>query len=217
MAPANLAVIGAATTAAAAYAGVHAFRLRQQDQEAEAEAREREERMQDYERRKEQHHIEQEMKSMAHVALTQRRTDVLLLEVLKAVADRAEKLQRSAGHQAISLPLIKLQGTSDSPAEAVLGMGLALGLDESQIGMVLQDFSVPPGLACGSLRPGLLSEIVDILQKTASTRFGPPEDTTMPSRLLLDDHALWELLRFTLAESLHSAPPQVPTAQLQVR
>ena len=37
MAPANLAVIGAATTAAAAYAGVHAFRLRQQDQEAEAE------------------------------------------------------------------------------------------------------------------------------------------------------------------------------------
>ena len=92
MAPANLAVIGAATTAAAAYAGVHAFRLRQQDQEAEAEAREREERRKDYERRKEQHHIQQEMKSMAHVALMQRRTDVLLLEVLKAVADRAEKL-----------------------------------------------------------------------------------------------------------------------------
>ena len=213
MAPANLAVIGAATTAAAAYAGVHAFRLRQQDQEAKAEAREREERMHDYERRKEQQDIEQEIKSMTHVVFMRRRTDVLLHEVLKAVADRAEKLQRSAGHQAISLPLIKLQGTSDSPAEAVLGVGLALGLDESQIGMVLQDFSVPPGLACGSLRPGLLSEIVDILQKTALTRFGPPEDTTMPSRRLLDDQAVRELLRL----SFHSAPPRVPTAQLQVR
>ena len=169
--------------------------------------------MQDYERRKEQQDIEQEIKSMTHVVFMRRRTDVLLHEVLKAVADRAEKLQRSACHQAISLPLIKLQGTSDSPAEAVLGVGLALGLDESQIGMVLQDFSVPPGLACGSLRPGLLSEIVDILQKTASTRFGPPEDTTMPSRRLLDDQAVRELLRL----SFHSAPPRVPTAQLQVR
>ena len=165
--PSSNAVLGAAVVAGGAYA----MYVRRENAQLEREAKEASEEAEkrgrnDAEARKQREEaggIEAEMQAHVGYDMSRKKELVLLFDLLKCVADAVH----TRGGASIELPLLKLPGSPDSPTEAMLGVGLLLGMradavQNAVLAHMRGHFRL--GLAAGGLMPRTLRQIAAVLK-----------------------------------------------------
>ena len=173
--PASNAVLGAAVVGAAGFAGYQMMQEKAIQREENEARKEFEKRAQDQKERAEQQRqkegIEAEQRSNVGYTMARQKEDVLLFDLLHDVYDAVA--QRRGTRPCVNLPLLRLPGSPDSPSEAVLGVGLLLGMEPSLLMNALEKLSerpdTPPlGLAAGSLTCESLLACAQALEAVAN-------------------------------------------------
>ena len=141
--PAPQAFLGAAVSLGVGVAAYHIYQNKAIAHEEEEARKERDKLAQDRRERAEQRRqkegFEAEQRSYVGYMMAQEKESLLLEDLLHDVYDAVARTCES--RPSVNLPLLRLRGSPDSPAEAALGVGLLLGMESHHVERVVKDLS----------------------------------------------------------------------------
>ena len=214
--PANNVVLGGLTVAGLAYGG-YTWQQKQLLEREEREARaETEKRQRDYEERMEHQRQTEGAAAWARKNVgyeMSRARELILMQGM--LQDIYNLISSRAGRPSLELPLLKLAGAQDAPADAVLGAGLALGMSADDLTFVLDRIcgyhggQPPLGMAASSLSREAVVAIAAALERP-QLGIG----TSNLAALLHDPKLMGTLFHFSRTDTSEPTKPTILFAEL---